>query len=59
MVSNNEKIPEEKATIQEIDKAKVITQNIDMKEDNTVWLECMIKPTPRGYTIWVPKGAFK
>jgi hypothetical protein len=49
--------------IQDIDKAKVILPNTEQKsdtvEDNTVWIECMVKPTPKGFTIWIPKGAFK
>lgn len=23
-----------------------------------VWMECMIKKTPKGFTFWVPAGAF-
>lgn len=52
--------------IQDIDKAKIVLQNIETKDsdidtmsDGSIWISCRIKATPKGYAIWIPKGAFK
>lgn len=52
--------------IKDIDKAKIVLQNIETKDsdidtmsDGSIWISCRIKATPKGYAVWIPKGAFK
>lgn len=27
-------------------------------DDNALWINCMVRETPKGFSIWIPKGAF-
>jgi len=29
------------------------------QEDSGLWINCRVKETPKGFSIWIPKGAFK
>ena len=38
-----------------------INQNVvpNESEKQEIWISCLVSKTPKGYSIWIPAGAFK
>lgn len=58
-------MPEEQKKVNEEETPSIITTTgpsiitTTGPENNDIWINALVKRTPKGYSIWIPHGAFK